>query len=216
MRPGVDGVVVSIGVLDSRCRPCVNSHKRSEAVDMLMPGNPVIDGAVFGELHEHVAGTADGRRGAFSAMRLTDATVIDYWTSTRTLLDEVYVYHLGNFKFPYRISDRVALAFGMGGLGKVRHVRTARTVWQDEYPDSRLSLVELFKRWYPNWSPPPALHPWPEQEVKVVCPLAAHTDRTARITPFGEIGCTRLPGPTTGPPWTCCCAVSVSRTKKRP
>lgn len=180
--------------LDSRCRLCVNSHKRSGAIEMMMPNNPVDTGAIFGSLHDHIAGMSDGRRGGFSTMRLTDATVIDYWTSKRTFLDEVYVNHRNGFKFPYRIGDRVALAFSNGVLGKVLHVSSGKVVFEDGFPDSRLSLVELFKRWYPNWSPPPALHPWPEEEVRVQCPLALHTDRTARINPYGEFACSRHTG----------------------
>ena len=179
--------------LDSRCRPCVRSHKHAEAADA-MPDNPLELGAILGNLHEHIS--SDGRsRGGYSSMRVKDAWIIDYRAGTRTFVDEVWVNHRENFKFPFRISDRVTLAFSPGGyLGKVLHIRSNRVPFEDEWPDMRLSLVNLFKQWYPAWSPPPALHPWSEDEVKFVCPLAAHADRTGRLSAHGEYHCSRHTG----------------------
>lgn len=95
----------------------------------------------------------------------------------------------------------MVLALGGGLLGKVRFTYTGRTrtAWEDEWPESRLSLVDLFKRWYPQWQPPADLPSWPvnapdDDGYAVMCPVAAHADRNARITPHGELHCSRHTG----------------------
>lgn len=187
--------------LDSRCRPCVNSHKRSVAVDNAMPRNVVEDGAILGHLREHTS-AAWARNGDSipATLRLTDAVVVDYWTGGRVERGEVEVYHRGVIRFPFRLGDRVVLALGLGGLGKVRIVSAGRTAWEDEYPDARLSLIHLFQRWYPEWSPPAELDPWTDEWTKVACPLGPHLDRTAKLWHF-EFECSRHTA-SDDQPWT--------------
>jgi len=88
-------------------------------------------------------------------LRLDDALVVNYWTGDREERDELAVYDRRKKIFHYRRGERVVPALGGGLLGKVRFTHTARTrtTWEDEWPDMRLSLVDLFKRWYPDWSP---------------------------------------------------------------
>jgi hypothetical protein len=162
-----------------------------------MPQNPVEVGAVLGHLREHVPPSWSRNGDTTPAiLRLDDAVVVNYWTGERQERDEVAVYDRRKKLFPFRLGERVVLALGCGILGKVRFTYTGRTrtAWEDEWPDSRLSLVDLFKRFYPDWTAPADLPSWPGDDYKVVCPLAAHTDRTARITAFGEFTCSRHTG----------------------
>lgn len=164
-----------------------------------MPANPVEVGAILGSLREHVPPSARGVA-APAILRLDDAIVVNFWSGEREKRDEVAIYDRREKVFHYRRGERVVLALGGGILGKVRFTYTGRTrtPWEDEYPDMRLSLVDLFKRWYPDWSPPADLPSWPinapDDGYKVMCPVALHADRNAKISAHGELHCSRHTG----------------------
>jgi hypothetical protein len=158
--------------------------KRSEVIGMVRPENPIEFGEILGSLEEHIA--EFGRD--YSALVLTDAVIHDYLTGGRSEVEDVQVYHRQHIRFRFRRGDRVLLALGDGQLGKVWH--GGRVVWENEFPDGRLSLVHLLQRWYPEWSPPADMDPWTDERTKVACPLSPHADRPARLC-WTDFSCSR-------------------------
>lgn len=178
--------------LDSTCRPCVNSMPRSAAVGEVQPQNPIEQGVILGHLQEHQAGWGNGRRGGYSTMELRDAVVVDHRGGEQTPRDEVWVYHSAGIGFRFRRGDRVALAIGLGFVGKVLHIPSGKVVWQDGFmTTTRFNMAELLALWFPEWPGlPPDADPWAYAGYRVPCPFGPHIDRKARVSADG-IYCSR-------------------------
>lgn len=165
---------------------------RAEAHGTALTPNPIEEGVITGSLME-IAVARDGAHGGnYTRLLLEDVQALDRDTGITSSFTQLALNANEDYVFAWKPGDRIIIAMGCGGPGKIIHVARKEVVYADPFPDMRLSLFDLLPRWYPDWTPPPTWT-WTYEKVKVPCPWGPHADRPAFLT-WECIRCSRCTG----------------------
>ena len=111
-----------------------------------MPSNPIERGTVVGSLMQILSHDANGRRG-YVTLLVKDGELNDWETGLRTSFERMSFFSYDTPRFRWKTGDQVLIAMSTVP-SKIIHLNDKpRTVYADDWPDSRLSLFDLIARW---------------------------------------------------------------------